>query len=185
MFLILTDIELNSTVANFIFPMLVVIFGFFSYKKITNRQKGKILFYLPSFVAGVGFYIVIAFMLLFAFLGCLFWFREETGKVRIQRCYSPNKIEYCDVYHYPVGAYSGGSGRVRVFLVNKFFPVIRKEVFYEPKSHIWLEDKDDIPYEYFVWEDNDNIKIYNSKIVNVRGVIFYPASMIQAVRGIT
>ena len=145
LFLLLTDIEFNSTAANFIFPLLVLISGFFSYLKITKNQKGKILFYLPSFAAGFGFYIVVAFLIIFNFSGCFFRLREETGKVRIQRCYSPDKIEYCDAYHYPVGAYSGGTGRVRIFLVNKYFPIVRKEVFYEPNAHVLLEDEDDIP----------------------------------------
>ena len=182
LFLILTNVELNSTIANFIFPLFVLLFGFLSYKKITTKQKGKLLFYLPSFIGGFGFYIVIILFFLINFLGSLFWLNEEINKEKIQRCYSPNKIEYCDAYHYPVGAYSGGSGHVCVFLVNKFFPIVRKEVFYEPKAHVWIEGKEDIPYEYFVWEDNDSIKIYKSNIVNVRGIIFYPVAMIKAVR---
>ncbi len=182
LFLILTNIELNSTIANFIFPIFVLFLGLFSYKKNTVKQKEKLLFYLPSFVGGFGFYIVIIFFFFISIFGSLFWISEETNKIRIQRCYSPNKIEYCDVYHYPVGAYSGGSGRVSVFLVNKFFPVVRKEVFYEPKAHVWIEDKEDIPYEYFVWENNDNIKIHNSNIINIRGITFYPVTMIKAIR---
>ena len=66
--------------------------------------------------------------------------------------------------------------------MNKFFPIVRKEVFYEPKAHVWIEGKEGIPYEYFVWEDNDSIKIYKSNIVNIRGIIFYPVAMIKAVR---
>ena len=180
LFLILTNVELNSTIANFIFPLFVLLFGFLSYKKITTKQKGKLLFYLPSFIGGFGFYIVIILFFLINFLGSLFWINEEINKERIQRCYSPNKIEYCDAYHYPVGAYSGGSGHVCVFLVNKFFPIVRKEVFYEPTAHVWIEGKEDIPYEYFVWEDKDSIKIYKSNIVNVRGIIFYPVAMIKS-----
>ena len=54
------------------------------------------------------------------------------------------------------------------------------ETYYIPD--MFFEGKEDIPYEYFVWEDNDSIKIYKSNIVNVRGIIFYPVAMIKAVR---
>lgn len=180
LFLVLTDMEFNSTAANFVFPLFVLIFAFFSYKKITGRRKGTALFYIPSFVGGFGFYAVIIFMFLIDFLGSFFWICEEANKARIQRSCSPDKTEYCDVYHYPVGAYSGGTGRVRVFLVNKFFPIVRREVFYENKAHVSLED-DDIPYEYLAWEDDDNIRLADGKIVNVRGIIFYPMAIIKAV----
>ena len=91
LFLILTNVELNSTIANFIFPLFVLLFGFLSYKKITTKQKGKLLFYLPSFIGGFGFYIVIILFFLINFLGSLFWINEEINKERIQRCYSPNR----------------------------------------------------------------------------------------------
>lgn len=186
LFLLLTDIELNSTIANFAFPMCILGFGFFSYKKFTDKQKGKIFFYLPSFIGGFGFYGILLLMLLLlfplSFLGGIFWLTEECAKERIQRIYSPNKIEYCDVYHYPVGAYSGGTGRVRVFLVNKACPIIRREVFYEGTAYICIEDEHDIPYEYCVWKDADNIIIFphgNSIVVNVRGIVFLPAAVIK------
>ena len=80
LFLILTNVELNSTIANFIFPLFVLLFGFLSYKKITTKQKGKLLFYLPSFIGGFGFYIVIILFFLINFLGSLFWLNEEINK---------------------------------------------------------------------------------------------------------
>ena len=177
-FLLLTDIELNSTLANFLFPVFVLIFACVSYKKIMEKQKGKILFYLPSFICGFGFCVVIILFLLLNLLGSFFWFSEETHKSRIQKTYSPNKIEYCEVYHYPVGAYSGGTGRDRIFLVNKFFPVLRKEVFYESKSYVWIEDENDIPYDYFSWKDSETIVVGDEEI-DVYEIEFYPAEIIK------
>ncbi len=183
LFLISTDIELNSTVANLIFPMIVLIVGIISYRKITDPKRGKIFFYLPSFIGGVGFYIIVSFVFLINFIGCFYMISEEINKVKIQRCYSPNQMEYCDVYHYPVGAYSGGTGRVRVFLLNKYFPIIRQEIFYERTAHILIEDeKNDIPYNYCVWKDTNNIEIYpqgHSTLINVRRITFYPIEILK------
>lgn len=182
LFLLLTNVELNSTVANFLFPLVVLVFGKISYRKITEPQKRKILFYLPSFVGSICFYAVTILICVFCFVGSVFWVSEEMNKTRIQHCYSPNKIEYCDVYHYPVGAYAGGSGRLRIFLVNKYFPIIRKEVYYESKSY--LEITKDTESEYYTseydiveWEDNNNIKV--GSVINIREISFYPYEIVK------
>ena len=180
-FLFLTNVELNSTIANLLFPMCVLVFGKISYKKSANRQKGKIFFYLPSFIGAIGFYAVKLIICLVFFTSTIFWISEETNKTRIQHSYSPNNMEYCDVYHYPVGAYSGGTGRLRVFLVNRFFPIIRKEIYYESKSYTVVTDNPESEYyenEFHIieWKDKDSIRIFpkgKEIIKNVRKISFF------------
>ena len=184
-FLFFTNFELNSTIANLLFPMCVFVLGKTSYRKLTKPQKRKILFYLPSYILAIGFYVVKILIGLVFFMGTIFWISEETNKTRIQRCYSPNKTEYCDVYHYPVGAYSGGTGRLRVFLVNKFFPILRKEVYYEGKSHVFVVEDPESEYytsefDIIEWKDKDNITIFSvENIVNVRKLSFFPYEIIK------
>ncbi len=184
-FLLSTNIEFNSTVLNSVFPFFVLLSGSLCYKKITSRTKGKLLFYLPSFIFGYGFYIAVILVMLLNFTGAAFWFNEEINKEKIQKCRSSNQTEYCEVYHYPVGAYSGGSGRVRVFVINKYFSLIRKEVYYENKAYIFPEDND-TSFEYAEWKDEDTIIIWDKEI-NVhdievyKGVVLISASVFSIV----
>lgn len=190
LFLLLTDLELNSTIANYLFPIFVLIAGIVSYviikKGYEKKERKKLfLFYLPSFIGVIFFCLsVICFLLFHSFLATMFMIDEEMNKVRIQRSYSPNKTEYCDVYHYPVGAYARGSGRVRVFLVNKYFPFIKKKVLYVKTVDISL-DENKKTYEYLEWKDPDTIVIepnkYEDSSVNIRGICFYPVDFISAV----
>ncbi|MCR5289504.1 MAG: hypothetical protein K6E51_05890 [Treponema sp.] len=161
------------------FPFLVLVAAHLSCKRFTPKTKGRLFFYLPSFLCGYGFYILGCILVLLSFMGAFFWFSEESHKVKIQTCYSPNKIEYCEAYHYPVGAYSGGSGRLRVYVINKFVSFLRKEVFYEPKSYIWIEDDtsdEDTSFKYVTWDTNSTIQIYpagQSITINVHSVELY------------
>lgn len=184
-FLLSTNIEFNSTILNLTFPFLVLITGRLCYKKFTSYVKGKILFYLPSFIFGYGFYIAGILIILMNLLGVMFWFSEEMNKEEIQRCWSPNQTEYCEVYHYSVGAYSGGSGRIRVLVINKYFPLIRKEVYYEGKARIFLEEGDS-SFEYVEWKDENTIIISDEEIdvhniEFLKGMVLISASVFSIV----
>lgn len=187
-FLFFTNFELNSTIANLLFPMCVLVFGKISFRKLTKPQKSKILFYLPSYILPIGFYVVKILIGLVFFMSTMFWISEEQNKTRIQRSYSPNKIEYCDVYHYPVGAYSSGAGRLRVFFVNRIFPFVRKELYYESSSHIYIEVTENTEsyytngFDMIEWKDKDNITIFSvgkDYTVNVRKISFFPYEIIK------
>ena len=184
-FLMLTDLEWNSVIANMVFPLVVFLTALFSYRAATKdadkkKKRRSFWFYVPSFSGAVLYYLFIIVFVFYGFLGCLFWFTEQTHKIKLHRCYSPDRTLYCDMYFYPVGAYSGGTGRVEVYLIPTVFPVLRKDIWYEHKSYI---DPEDTSCVYIRWKDNDTVQMYplgQSEIIKVKGITFYPYELVHS-----
>lgn len=172
-----TNLEWNNKIANILFPFIVFAFSFFTIKYAKSHfekpQKHKIIWSsILSFLVSGLYFLYYILCITVGFLFFLFSMSEEHNKVLIQRASSPNNVRYCETYFYPVGAYSGGTGRIRIYCINKFFPLVRKEVYYEPTAHFAYEEEE-LPFNFVSWKDNKKILIYQTKEISVCEVVFY------------
>ena len=177
-----SNLEWNNKIANIFFPFIVFIFSIFtikySKKHFEKKQKHKMTYSsILSFIVSGFYFLYYAFCLTFGFLFFLFSISEEQDKVLIQRISSPNEIRYCETFFYPVGAYSGGTGRIKTYCINKFFPLVRKEVYTESKSYFPYGDVT-LPYNFVIWEDDKTILVYDSLKIDVSKTQFYIKNVI-------
>lgn len=178
---LITNLEWNSKIANVIFPFIVFSFSIFSIKyakkHFEKHQKRKILFssFISFFVSGI-YFVYYIICLTIGFLFFLFSISEEQDKILIQRTFSPDKVYLCETYFYPVGAYASGNGKIRTYSINKFFPIVRKEVYYEYGTHLCFDENDRLSIDFVLWKDNNLILInkYNEIIeINISQIDFY------------
>lgn len=152
-----SNYELEYTQGNTLFPIIVGVLGLISlvYSKLKFSGSHSRLFFIPSISGGTFFLLLRQIMLLPPFmLATMFWQNEQEISSVIQTVYSPNKTRVAEVHFFPVGAYSGGNGRIRVYVKNKWLPLVRREVLYLRVSHA---DEDTESYLY--WVDNRTLFI--------------------------
>lgn len=151
-----TDVSLRGTIPDILFPPLVAIIAMKTLEIIPLERKSiSKLGLSPSFIGGCLFLLMGCFMLIPPFtLGFLFGVSEITSEVRIQRIASPDNIHLAVVYFRPVGAYSGGSGRISVRVTNRFLPFVERDIYYMRVSHANENTQD-----YLTWKDNNTLYI--------------------------
>jgi hypothetical protein len=76
------------------------------------------------------------------------------NEVRIQKIESPNQINIAEVYFRPVGAYTGGSGKIYIRVTNKYVPFFERDV-YSGKTYTANEDTTN----YISWIDNNTLYV--------------------------
>lgn len=151
-----TDISLRGTIPDILFPPFVAVLALISLGIIpTEKKKFGMLANIPS-VGGGCLYMLMAFIMLAPpfTLAFLFDASEIAGEVRIQQIASPNNINFAEVYFRPVGAYTGGNGRIYIRVVNKYIPVIERDI-YAGKTHT----ADEKTTNYVQWLDKNTLYI--------------------------
>jgi hypothetical protein len=155
-----TDYSWAGTIPDILFPPIVAVVGFISLLAARNaRSKSKRLASrlscLPSLIGG-GLYVVLAIILIFPpfTLGLLFAIDELANERLIQQDVSPDGSKVAEVYFRPVGAYSGGNGRIYVRVKYRLLPFVERDVYYLRISHA-----DENTTNYLSWQGNDTIHI--------------------------
>jgi hypothetical protein len=110
---------------------------------------------LPAALGGLPHLIVTVMAIVPPFLlATMFWTDEQQNATLIQRAPSPDRGQVAEVYFFPVGAYSAGSGRIEVYLKYTGLPWIRREIYNLPVSYA---NKD--THDYLKWTDSDTLYI--------------------------
>lgn len=151
-----TDVSLRGTISDILFPPVVAIIAIGTIQIIPSEWKriSKIGLSL-SYIGGCLFLLIGCIMLIPPFtLGFLFGISEITSEVRIQQIASPDDMRLAEVYFRPVGAYSGGSGRIYVRIRNRFLPFVERDIYYLRVSHA-----DENTKNYVKWNDNNTLYI--------------------------
>jgi len=183
-----TDVSLRGTIPDILFPPFVTVLALITLGALpAEKKKLGVLAYIPSFSGGC-LYLLMGFIMIVPpfTLAFLFGASEIADEVRIQQVASPNNLEFADVYFRPVGAYTGGSGRIYIRVVNKFLPFIERDV-YTAKTYTVDEKTTD----YVKWLDNITLYISDTdQQINIGGVkpelpslAFIPLMIAELVQG--
>jgi hypothetical protein len=160
-FLDSTDFSLRGTIPDIIFPPLVFIIATATLVLVSDTQKRRTsrILCLPSLIAG-GAHILIGLMMIIPpfTLALFFSIDEIKSEVRIQQISSPNSNETAEVYFRPVGAYSGGSGRIYIRIINNSLSFVERDILYLRVSHA-----DENTKNYLRWIDDDTLYISEIK----------------------
>lgn len=152
-----TDYSLKGTISDFVFPPLVFIIALLTLLAVTDirKKRSSKLICLPSLIGG-GIHILVGILMVLPpfTLALLFGIDEINNEVRIQQVSSPDNSQTAEVYFRPVGAYSGGSGRIYVKVSNKLLPFIERDLLYLRVSHA-----DENTKNYLKWIDNDTLYV--------------------------
>ena len=183
-FLLLTDVEWNGWPMNILFPPLVFAVALRSHPLLRNgagkrRRLGAFLACFPSLLGGTLYIAFGVFCCTIGLMAMLFSLSEERNKTLWQSELSPGGTVRAEAYFYPVGAYSNGLGRERIFLVNKYFPIVRREVFYDYAVYSSPKDTDRI----FRWKDDDTLLLLggvDDGELDVGHIAVYPAWILSA-----
>ena len=152
----LSDLSLRGTLSDILFPPFILTFAIITLGTLpTEKRKLGRLAYIPSCSGGCLSLLMGLIMLIPPFtLAFLFGVSEIKGEVRIQQIASPNNIDFAEVYFRPVGAYTGGSGRIYVRVVNRYMPFIERDI-YAGKTHT----ADEKTTNYVRWLDNNTLYV--------------------------
>lgn len=166
-----SDLSLRGTEWDIVFPPLIFVIALITILTMPNDQSRSIsrLAYLPSFLGG-GMHVLIGLIMIFPpfTLAFLFGLDEFKNEVQIQQISSPSNTKIAEVYFRPVGAYSGGSGRLYVKVVNKSVPFVERDILYLRVSHA-----DENTENYLKWIDNDTLFISEiAENISVGGIKF-------------
>lgn len=151
-----TNVSLRGTISDILLPpfafgLALVVLAYVP----TQMKKMVMLIGAPSLLGGFLYLAMGLLMLIPPFtLVLLFSTDEIAQEVQIQQIASPNNVDFAEIYFRPVGAYTGGSGRIFVRVVNKYIPMIEQEV-YAGKTRIAHEDTMD----YANWLDENTLYI--------------------------
>ncbi|HWB02886.1 MAG TPA: hypothetical protein VG796_07680 [Verrucomicrobiales bacterium] len=85
-------------------------------------------------------------------LGLMFRLSEFSSETVIQSAVSPDGTRVADVHFRPVGAYSGGNGRVYVRVHYRWLPFIERDLVYVRRSYA-----DETTHDYLEWRDADTL----------------------------
>lgn len=163
-FLDSTDFSLRGSIPDIVFPPFVFIVAITTMMIVPDTQWKRVskLFCLPSLI-GAGVHVLFGIIMIIPpfTLAFLFGIDEIMSEVRIQQISSPNNKQVAEVYFRPVGAYSGGNGRIYVQVTDKFLPFLEREILYLRVSHA-----DENTENYLKWTDNNTLYIseINEKI---------------------
>jgi hypothetical protein len=159
-FLHSTGFSLVGTIPDILFPPLAGVVGLVSVVALrkapsrTQKIVGRLLC-LPSIIGSVLCVLSAALFFLPPFtLGAMFNLSEIGNETRIQEAVSPDGKKIASVYFRPVGAYSGGNGKIHVRIKYRFFPVVEREVFF-----LRVSRADKTTSNYLKWASNDSLYI--------------------------
>jgi len=117
--------------------------------------SGEIPICLPSIIGGIPYLILIILAIVPPFLlATLFWLDEQSNATLIQKAESPNGAKTVEVYFRPVGAYSGGNGRIEVHLKYTWLPFVKRDIYFVRVTHA-----DENTHDYLSWVDNETLDI--------------------------
>jgi hypothetical protein len=153
-----TDYEWDSTTANVLFPLVaggIAVLSLVALKLARPAERSQRLrawaCCLPSLLGGLSF-LFAAVLFCAPVLPAVFWFSEQSSAVLIQRAPSPGGGKTAEVIFYPVGAYSGGNGRIAVFIKYNWLPLVRRQVYFRGDSRA-----DKTTSNYLTWQGTDAI----------------------------
>jgi hypothetical protein len=153
-----TDFSWDNVWANVWFPPATAFIASITLlsgrRRLSGRQRRlQSLSCLPSIIAGSPYAILIVLAVVPPFLlATLFWCGEQSGATIIQRLDSPDGLRTAEVRFRPVGAYSGGSGRIEIYLRYKWLPFVKRDLAYIRVSHA-----DENTRDYVQWLDDETI----------------------------
>ncbi len=151
-----TNLSLRGTLSDILFPAFTTIFAVTTLGALpTEKRKFGGLAYIPSCGGGC-LYLFMGFIMLIPpfTLAFLFGASEIANEVRVQQIASPNHTDFAEVYFRPVGAYTGGSGRIYIRVVNKYMPFVERDI-YAGKTHT----SDGKTTNYVKWLDENTLYI--------------------------
>ena len=155
-----TDYSVVGTWPDLLLPPVVGLVGLFSWrsaKNVSSEAMRRIhkLSSLPSIIGGCLPVLLAVIMLIPPFtLGFLFALEEIKGETRIHRVVSPDGWRLAEAYFRPVGAYSGGNGRIQVRVRYSLFPLVERDVYHLRRSYASKKTK-----HYLYWVDSDTLYI--------------------------
>ena len=159
-FLHSTGFSLAGTIPDILFPPLVGIAGLVSFIALRKAPEKTLkiigrLFCLPSIMGG-GLYVLSAVLFFVPpfTLGAMFNLSEIKNETRIQEAVSPDGRKVANVYFRPVGAYSGGNGKIHVRIKYRFLPVVERGVFF-----LRVSRADKNTSNYLRWASNNSLYI--------------------------
>ena len=88
----------------------------------------------------------------------MFTVSEITDETLIQQAVSPDGARVASVYFRPVGAYSGGSGRIFVRVSPRLMPFIERDIYY-----VRVSSADENTTNYLKWVDDHTVYISERK----------------------
>ena len=162
-FFYFTDCSLAGTVADILFPPIVAGVALVSSASVKRRRLFPrvlvTLAHLPSIIGG-GLYVLVGIMLFIPpfTLGAMFTVSEITDETLIQQAVSPDGARVASVYFRPVGAYSGGSGRIFVRVSPRLMPFIERDIYY-----VRVSSADENTTNYLKWVDDHTVYISERK----------------------
>ena len=176
-FFLITNVEWNSILANIIFPIFVFIVAIkscsYAKREFEKNEKQKItIACIPSFFISILYFMYYLFFLTIGLLSLMFSISEEQHKIKIQSVHSPNKNYYCEVFFSPVGAYAAGTGKLNIYCINTYFPLVRKHVYIEDPSYFPIYEVN-LPYEFIQWKNNKTICIEKQSEIDVSKIEVY------------
>ncbi|MCL6560210.1 MAG: hypothetical protein K6U74_15735 [Firmicutes bacterium] len=177
-----TDYSWAGIIPDYCYPVLVASVALVSWllrdRHVDERSRHRYkLFLMPSLVGGGAalFSALIAVLPPFT-LGFVFALEEVKAEKLIQTVPSPNGAKIADVYFRPVGAYTGGNGRIFVRVRYRRLPFIERDLYYFGRSYA-NEDT----HDYLCWKNNSRILIIgepNSKPQEIKvGIVQFATSM--------
>ncbi len=155
-----TDYSLPGTVIDFLFPPAVAIVSLISLLAAGKNTptKGKRLVSrlscIPSLIGGCSYTIISILAIPVFMLGFFFAMDELSNETLIQRIASPDGSRIAEVYFRPVGAYSGGNGRISIRVKYRLFPFVERDVYHVGRSYA-----NESTTDYLSWVDNDTLFI--------------------------
>ena len=155
-----SDYSWDNVWVNIAFPPFVGLIGlicfFIGRKNLTSKQKKvQSFFLLPSIIGGIPYLILMILAVVPPFgLATVFWFHEQSSGALIQRTVSPNDSQIAEVYFLPVGAYSGGNGRIEVHLKYKLLPFVKRDVL-----DLRVTRADENTTNYLSWVDDETLYV--------------------------
>ena len=162
-----TDYSFSNLWANISVPPLIGLISFVIWRKTRkfteNATKNWLAFrrlacILPM-IGGLPYlFLMIIVWIPPLTLGTMFWMSEQYHAILIQKEVSPDGTKVGEVYLLPVGAYSGGNGRIEVHLKHTWLPIIKRDIYYQRVSRA-----DESATDYLQWIDDETIYIKEDK----------------------
>ncbi len=158
-----TDYSWSNVWVNVLFAPIVGIIGLIVWlgtRKMAKTASKRWLHLrrlacIPSMLGGLPYLLLIVVAAIPPFiLATMFWIGEQKDAILIQQELSPDGHRVAEVYLRPVGAYSGGNGRIEVHLKYTWLPFIKRDIYYRPVSYV-----SDSQTDYLQWRDNNTLHL--------------------------
>lgn len=170
-----TDYSLSGNGLDILLPLVVgclslcVLIAILRHKEmVRNTRYAYLLTCVPSIAGGCLFVIsVIVLFVSGAILGGMFYMAEMSGEQFVEQVKSPDGRYAANIYFRPVGAYTGGNGRILIRVTHRWLPFIEHDVH----THKTFRDPDQVPF--IEWTDNNTINVLDrGGTIKVRWIKF-------------